>query len=222
MIPPPQILCLPRKTLEDALIRPGFVAWDDPAHPRVAGLLRGSVWHAGTRVIEENPGWIQWVSYGVLTYRGLVFCYDRPARAGEPQFGRFRSFGVGSHVESQDNFSAGAVEADPRILAATIAREVDDEIRPASGFEIVYRGLLYDPADPVGRIHLGAIHTCRFDRDEIDPSRDELAEGTWHTPGWAADATMIPWESWSRILIGELPRILTGPGAPPEPSPAGQ
>lgn len=210
MSAPQQILCLSRDVFNGYRVGPGFHPAASPRHPDVQGMLQRSIWLARSESLEDDPGWLQWIAYGILAHEGQVFRYRRPRRSGDPRLRDLMSLGVGGHVEPGDNIPPGVGLADPAVLGGAMARELDEEVRPLETLLIDYCGLLYDPTDPIGRVHLGAVFCCRVASQDIDPGRAEIRDGSWEAP--ESLATGYPdWESWSRVLLAHLPRILAGP-----------
>lgn len=142
---------------------------------------------------ETDPGWLQLIPYAVLECDGRVFHYTRGSKGGEARLHALRSVGIGGHINptdvgSKDSYRAG--------FERELAEEV--ELPPVVAERVA--GLVYDPATPVGAVHLGVIHVMTLAGDGVRPLDPALA-----LPGMTSPAELLVeadrLESWSRLLL---------------------
>jgi predicted NUDIX family phosphoesterase len=152
--------------------------------------------------VETDPRWLQLIPYVVLAHGGRLFCYTRGAAGGERRLHAKRSVGVGGHVNPVDS-AAG----DP--YRAGLARELAEDVRIDSPYAEHVLGLVHDPSNPVGQVHLGVVHLFDLERPAVRAVDPALADGSFveFTSLLAARDTF---ESWSRFVLDELERIGSG------------
>ncbi len=165
--------------------------------------LRDHVAFAPRGPLEEDPSRKQLIPYIVVGDHELVFVTRRTRAQTEARLHDKMSFGVGGHLEVEDI----AQGSDPILAGA--ARELLEELAmPAQWAErMVYRGVINDDTSEVGSVHLGVVFSLDAPEHEAVSilERDKMT-GSWMTHGEVgahADAL----ESWSALLLGELPRF---------------
>lgn len=140
---------------------------------------------------EVDPTWVQLVPYAVLQFGDLTFCYRRGG-GNEARLRERWSLGVGGHVNPCDG---------PPGLAAVAAagrREVLEEVEVAPGWSAKVVGLLYDPATPVGRVHLGVVSRMRLVFPDVTVKDAALVDAGLRTPA-EVEALVDRMESWSAL-----------------------
>jgi predicted NUDIX family phosphoesterase len=142
---------------------------------------------------ESDPTWLQLIPYVVLRHGGRVFHYTRGSKGGEARLHSLRSVGIGGHINPVDGHAADAYRAG-------FERELAEEVAtgPRLGERVI--GLVYDPATPVGQVHLGLIHVIDLGSDRVEARDPSIAAG-----GFAPLAELLAdadrFESWSRVAM---------------------
>lgn len=169
----------------------------DPAHARF--LPRSAA--------ENDPSFKQIIPYALITNGGRILHYVRGRKTGEQRLAAKGSIGIGGHVNLSDL-------ASPQINATTyhngVRREVTEEIVFPGPVRESVRALLNDDSSEVGRVHLGVVHVFELETSEVRPGESEITELAFLTPE-ELRRRYEALESWSRICVDGLDRLLAKP-----------
>ncbi len=201
-----QVFCLQRRDLEIHFLSPlpqgGFAGWP------LAGLLQLPQLFLPRDHAENDPSCKQLIPYQ-LFHRGRgFFVYERGKRVGENRLAGKLSLGIGGHINTDDAPSGKLTEA---LYFEALRRERHEELLCPKSLGADFLGLINDDADPVGQVHLGAVHCCRLHPDEtldIRPFSEDLQPHGW----WAPEeifAARDRFEKWSLLAL-ELALQKTG------------
>ena len=92
---------------------------------------------------------------------------------------------------------------------ASALRELEEELEldaPSETIrtELTYRGLIYDPSNEVGRVHLGLLFEWRLGEDRDVRVREvEKLAGSWWSPAEIREKWELL-ESWSQIALSSV------------------
>ncbi len=189
----PPVLVLPTPVVDLWVQGPGFV----PASslPALENLLSVDGFHFHPRQeAEEDPSWQQVIPYMVVRSPSGWFRYRRGKAGSENRLHALWSCGVGGHVEPVD----GSLDDPQAAYRAGMARELREELGIKS-FSESFLGLLRDPTNAVGRVHLGFVHLVKLDAD-ARAAEDALLDGA-HVPAEELRQLAPAMETWSRLLI---------------------
>ncbi|WP_404310281.1 phosphoesterase [Neorhodopirellula lusitana] len=154
-------------------------------------------------VMETDPSFKQLIPYVVMQWTdpqdGLarVFTYTRGGGSGETRLHAKRSIGVGGHISSED--SQGA--EDP--YTTGMRRELDEEVSIDCEYVDQREGLLYDPSNDVGKVHLGVVHRFVLEGPQVSSNEEELAEGEFLTVAELRQQ-FEGLETWSQLCLDAL------------------
>ncbi|TWU54432.1 hypothetical protein Poly51_31510 [Rubripirellula tenax] len=152
--------------------------------------------------METDPSFKQLIPYVLLEWTdgdGVVhlFTYTRGGGSGEKRLHAKRSVGIGGHISEED--AAGG--ADP--YATGMQRELAEEIQLASDYTESKAGLIYDPSNDVGKVHVGVVHRFVLKSPEVKSNEADLADG-----GFVAVETLKAerdgLETWSQLAIDAI------------------
>ncbi|MDV6032620.1 MAG: phosphoesterase [Phycisphaera sp. RhM] len=126
--------------------------------------------------MEVDPSFKQLIPYVVLEWtdnsgRLHVFAYTRGGGGGEERLHAKRSIGIGGHISRED--AADGNDA----YATGMQRELAEEIQLDAQYTETREGLIYDPSNEVGQVHLGVVHRFVLDSPQVASNEVELAEG---------------------------------------------
>lgn len=153
--------------------------------------------------MELDPSYKQLIPYVILQWHDpsdrldKVFTYTRGGGGGESRLHAKRSIGVGGHISSVD------AEGDGDPYTAGMKRELDEEVTIGSPYVEQREGLLYDPSNEVGRVHLGVVHRFRLERPEVSSNEEALAHGEFLTVAQLHEQ-FERLETWSQLCLKSL------------------
>jgi predicted NUDIX family phosphoesterase len=115
--------------------------------------------------MENDPNYKQLIPYVLLQWTDeegdtKLFTYTRGGGSGESRLHAKRSVGIGGHISRED--AAGGT--DP--YSTGMQRELSEEVRLESAYSESRDGLIYDPSNDVGKVHLGVVHRFVLERPE--------------------------------------------------------
>lgn len=157
--------------------------------------------------VEHNEEVKQIITYTILLYDRTVLTYARTKKTGEGRLrGKF-SIGIGGHVQYPENLDTICF-AHPSSLYNYVlgesCRELNEEIGLRYENDLIFNapiGLIYDPSDAVGRVHLGVVFAAGvIYPDSVVSKCDHLSDTEFLEPS-AILTESNAYESWSRLLI---------------------
>jgi predicted NUDIX family phosphoesterase len=194
-----KVLVVTKEFLQPHLqsFRGGFCKDPGVVSDVVSGFASGSFVERG--LAEKNPAYKQVIPYCVLFAGRELFRYKRSPKGGERRLHSRWSLGVGGHINPADG-SAG------NVYEAGLWRELKEEVGLTRDGVLSNEvaGLIYDPSDEVGLVHLGVVHLLR-----VKPGVPLVCEDEALLQGYFEHATQVPdtadqFESWSRLVIKNL------------------
>jgi len=157
-------------------------------HDYMEAIIQHAEWRPREE-IELDERWRQVIPYTIFTTpNSFVFSYCR--KGGDERLNEKMSFGVGGHIERCDK----EVTVYDTILNAA-RREIDEEVNVKSPLNLVYRGIIYDHSDSIGRTHIGVV----FNATGFEEMRTkDLSFCDFYDP---TSVDMSYLETWSQIII---------------------
>lgn len=172
--------------------------------------------------LEEDENFLQLIPYTlVASSSGKVLAYSRTPKGGEDRLHGKVSVGWGGHINADDvsasRYSDGTMDIITTVFNAVdreLAEELqwngtyDEPILEDSSFE--FSGLLYNPGDAVGRVHLGLLLIAPIDPTKEDTKHliDSPDEGItvlgFFDAEYLLTAEEINLEPWSRMALEGL------------------
>lgn len=152
--------------------------------------------------METDPSYKQLIPYVLLQWTDdqgdvKLFTYTRGGGSGEARLHAKRSVGIGGHISRED----AADGADP--YTTGMQRELAEEVQLGSEYSESRVGLIYDPSNEVGQVHLGIVHRFVLHSPLVKSNESDLADG-----GFVSVATlrneMDRLETWSQLAIEAL------------------
>lgn len=152
--------------------------------------------------METDPSFKQLIPYVVMQCtdeQGVVhvFRYTRGGGSGEARLRAKQSIGIGGHISAED------ADADGNPYLIGMQRELDEEVQIDSEYEDQREGLLYDPSNDVGKVHIGIVHRFVLEKPNVSSREDALADGGFvplHQLREEADRL----ETWSQLTLNAL------------------
>lgn len=152
--------------------------------------------------MESDPSFKQLIPYVLFEWTDdngttFLFTYTRGGGGGESRLHAKRSVGVGGHI-SQEDSSDGT-----NTYRNGMRRELDEEVTLNSDYKETMDGLIYDPSNEVGRVHLGVVHRFILEKPLVSSNESDLAEGGFVSVEELFD-DMDRLETWSQLAIKAL------------------
>ncbi len=171
--------------------------------------------------LETDERFLQLIVYTVMHRKNAkgeneFFAYKRVA-SGEDRLKDKTSIGIGGHTDFADAYDGISTDGEVcvmRLLMDASKRETDEEVHFSysgtgtvmSPFNAILDGsmigVIYDAADSVGRVHLGAVVTL-----EVDENADvRMKEAGMVSLGFktAEQIESTNMEGWTKILLDRL------------------
>ena len=145
-------------------------------------------------LMEEDERYVQLIPYIVYRYEQQLFVMERSAKASEQRLASKLSLGIGGHIRQSDMTDNS--------LISWAKRELHEEVALATVPEIQVMGLIYDPSNVVGRVHLGVLMFAQG-TDASIAIKDEHQSGRLMTLNEIA-AVRERFETWSTIALDAL------------------
>jgi predicted NUDIX family phosphoesterase len=152
--------------------------------------------------METDPSFKQLIPYVLLEWTDgagdvHLFAYTRGGGSGESRLHAKRSVGIGGHISRED--AAGG--SDP--YSTGMHRELSEEVILDTDYREARVGLIYDPSNDVGKVHLGVVHRFTLEEPRVTSNESDLAEG-----GFVSVASLRKeidrLETWSQLAIEAL------------------
>lgn len=152
--------------------------------------------------MESDPNFKQLIPYVLLQWTDpdsgpQLFTYTRGGGSAERRLHARRSVGIGGHISAEDAAGGG----DP--YTRGMQRELEEEVELGSAYTEYREGLLYDPSNEVGRVHVGVVHRFVLQRPEVRSNESDLADGKFVSVEELKEAA-DDLETWSRLAIEAL------------------
>jgi len=130
------------------------------------------------------------------------FTYSRGTGGEEARLHGALSIGLGGHIDGQIPEGMKA----KNWFAAEAVRELEEEVglQAATSHEVIFAdALLYDPANPVGRVHVGILCAVRLlDRDLGKHEAEVVEHAQWLTLEELMDPAVFQrLEPWSQAAV---------------------
>ena len=152
--------------------------------------------------MEIDPSFKQLIPYVVLEFTDgsgeqQVFAYTRGGGGGEKRLHAKRSIGIGGHISREDASEGGDA------YSTGMHRELSEEIQLEAQYTETREGLIYDPSNEVGQVHLGVVHRFILDSPRVASNEADLVEG-----GFVSVANLRQQhdrlETWSQLALDAL------------------
>jgi predicted NUDIX family phosphoesterase len=194
------VFCLHRDDL--ALLFGGTIPQGGFAGPDLETLLALPNYFLPRHRAENDCSYKQLIPYQLFRCQGRFFVYQRGGGVGEGRLAGCFSAGVGGHINSGDS-DGGRLT--PTAYMQSLHRERSEELVGPGEVATTFFGWINDDSDPVGQVHLGAVHLGQVDeRDSLrirEYGEDIHAQGWWRSEEIKAQQEYF--EKWS-ILAVEL------------------
>ena len=152
--------------------------------------------------METDPSYKQLIPYVLLEWTndsGLthLFAYTRGGGSGETRLHAKRSVGIGGHISRED--AAGG--SDP--YTTGMHRELAEEVNLGTDYRESCVGLIYDPSNDVGKVHLGVVHRFQLESPTVTSNEADLADGGFvQLDRLREERDRL--ETWSQLAIDAL------------------
>lgn len=193
-----EVLCVPEKLIQDLGAFEGFQPQVDRYLPEL--LKTSNQCFLARRVCETDPSYKQLIPYVLMHYvkdgEPFLFQYVRGSGQGEKRLHALRSVGIGGHISTEDTSGSD-------LYRTGMARELDEEVIADESVEAPIVGLIYDPSNDVGKVHLGVVHLMTLSGPTVRAREADLLEAGF-MPLQQILAEQDRLETWSRLCVQAL------------------
>jgi predicted NUDIX family phosphoesterase len=150
---------------------------------------------------EKDPTWKQLLPYAVaMDESGLIYCYTRGSAGAEGRLHGNISIGLGGHVD----VAPAPGESLKDVLVAECNRELMEEAGLPSA-NIDFLGLICDPTNDVGQVHIGLLTVRRITAAEKGAMMEEagiVEKGEFVTLDYLQrEENFARLENWSKTAV---------------------
>jgi predicted NUDIX family phosphoesterase len=157
-------------------------------------------------LVEDDPSYLQIIPYVCVLHDRKVLAYSRSPDSAESRLHGKMSVGIGGHINPEDgpDGRCDAVECFLKGASREVSEETGLQI-PSAEVESV-RGVIYDPGDDVGMVHVGVLMVLKLQhegRSQMKPS-EELHNWQFMGKSELRKVGGAAWENWSRHAVSHL------------------
>lgn len=194
-----QVLCLKRIDIEPTV--DGTLPQGTFTTPHLEALLSLPQYFLPRSHAEHDPAYKQIIPYQLFCCRNRFFVYQRGGKVGEQRLSGRLSVGIGGHINTDDTGDDGLLTI--TAYREALRRERSEELEGIEEVDTRFIGWINDDSDPVGQVHLGAVHL-----DEVrNPENMRIrAHGEdLHAQGWWSAVEIMgkaeQFEKWSVLAV---------------------
>jgi len=177
------------------------------SHPDIQTIMSLSYDFIPKKEAENDDSWKQIIPYQLFSYKNHVFVYKRGKKIGESRLAEKCSIGIGGHINS-DDFNSDEFYKNQNFInfyKKALIREREEELHSFSSGKEYFLGWINDDTEPVGRVHLGAIHLTVFEKPEDIRIKEEESlnfVGWWDVKKILENSS--DFETWSVLSAGHI------------------
>lgn len=152
---------------------------------------------------ERDRSLCQIVACAIVRFGGNVLCLRRARNAGRSQLRLRHTVLIGGHVDEADRFASD-------VLAHCVIRELDEELGLGPGLQAHLLGVVADPTNLTGCLHLGMVFDVTIEAPEIE-LRSQLDTQEFVHSGKRRTVTLMDGakvrglsqslDPWSRLVV---------------------
>jgi predicted NUDIX family phosphoesterase len=162
----------------------------DHARP-ILDLISAKHFFIERTIAELSPAYRQIIPYVVIRNDNHHFVLKRTPKQTEARLHHKLSLGIGGHINPGQSLLEG------------LQRELDEEVRIATTYDMDFIGIINDDSTDVGRVHLGAAYLLDVASKEVTVKETEKMTSEWMSPTAMREARAAM-ESWSQIVYDEF------------------
>jgi len=149
---------------------------------------------------EYDPGYKQIIPYQLFRCQDRFFVYQRGGCVGEGRMAGRLSVGIGGHINTGDAVNGKLTR---EAYHEALFREREEELICTDAVATLFLGWINDDSDPVGQVHLGAVHLCEVVESSAIHIRDQGED--IHERGWWSAEEILEqnelFEKWSILAV---------------------
>ncbi|MBO0701792.1 MAG: NUDIX domain-containing protein [Candidatus Dormibacteraeota bacterium] len=189
-----QVLCIRRAEAWTRTPEPQGLVTEDLA--RLQAVIRDRSFFMPRREVEEDPTYLQIISFVVFRHQDRYFLTRRLRASTERRLRQRYSLGVGGHLNPGDTQGGDVIEGGMR-------REWEEEVSYRGEFEARLLGVLNDSSAPVSRVHLGLVFLVDGSTPEISVREVKKLSGELLTLE-EMRIYYLDMEGWSQLVYDRL------------------
>jgi predicted NUDIX family phosphoesterase len=208
-----KVFCINRKNLESVMGSP--LPQGTFSKPDIETVMCLGHEFIPKQTAENDDSQKQIIPYQLFSFDNKFFVYKRGKKIGESRLAERYSIGIGGHINS-DDFNGIIYDKDTNnqnfidFYKKALLREREEELHNLPAGKEYFLGWINDDTEPVGRVHLGAIHLTVFDNSEEIKIKEKES---LHFVGWWDIGKILEnssnFETWSVLSAKHLAGLNT-------------
>ena len=190
-----EVLCIRESLIQSLGAFEGFQTRVDAYLPEILKATNQSF--LSRRLCETDPSFKQLIPYVLVYYEEggetYLFQYVRGSGQGEKRLHALRSLGIGGHISTEDTSGTD-------LYQTGMDRELDEEVIFDNKPNAPIVGLIYDPSNEVGKVHLGVVHLMKLDGPTMRAREEDLLESGFLSLAQVRNE-IDRLETWSRLCV---------------------
>jgi predicted NUDIX family phosphoesterase len=196
------VLVIPRKLLDEIGAFQGIETRIQRFIPRI--LETENTLFLPRSKAEEDPSYKQIIPYILIRKGNTLLHYVRGKGSGEKRLVAKGSMGIGGHINHRDEslFSTGI-----GYYEEALQRELHEELLMDGTFKAPPVALINDDSTPVGQVHLGVVHLCQLQAENVSKGEACITDLKFLTLE-ELEARREQMETWSQLCLDYVPKWL--------------
>ena len=182
---------------KDVLLKDYFKGFSHAQNFDYASIILNNINYISRNAAEDDLNFKQPIAYAIIINPELkkVFAYQRsPKHCNEKKLREKYSWGVGGHIEKQDNGNP---------IESSMLREISEEVEikgKIKSFNLL--GYINHDETEVDKVHFGVLYLIKTDAKEVNPKDPEIDSGSLKTLKELNEiCSKCDVENWSKIAL---------------------
>jgi predicted NUDIX family phosphoesterase len=150
---------------------------------------------------EKDVNYKQLIPYVILRHENLFFSYRRGKKLSEKRLLGLFSIGIGGHISTNDPTLFDSVYEEG------LAREINEEVKIESSYQLKTVALINDDSNEVGRVHFGVVHILNLENPYVVAREQSINEAKFRDIRDLLKK-IDRFENWSQICLKNINQLI--------------